>query len=117
MRCLPLNRPTAGISAISRPLEGKREYFGDTFCCPNNFRRIIAELPGMVCYRSGDGVAVNLFTPSTANIQTGRRAHRHDSTGDGLSQLGPGENRRHAVGGGGVPVAAAHSPLVPDRRS
>jgi len=53
------------------PLQGKREYFGDTFCCPNNFRRIIAELPGMICYRSRDGVAVNLFTPSTANVKLG----------------------------------------------
>jgi len=51
------------------PLEGKREYFQDTFCCPNNFRRIIAELPGMVCYRSGDGVAINLFAPSTAKFR------------------------------------------------
>ena len=53
------------------PLEGQREYFGDTFCCPNNFRRIIAELPDMVCYRSGDGVAVNLFTPCTATSNCG----------------------------------------------
>jgi uncharacterized protein len=50
-------------------LEGPRVYFDrDTFCCPNNFRRIMAELPGMVCYRSGDGLAVNLFTQSTATI-------------------------------------------------
>jgi DUF1680 family protein len=53
------------------PLEGPRAYFRDTYCCPNNFRRIMAELPGMVCYRSGNGVAVNLYTQSTAKIDLG----------------------------------------------
>ncbi|NUQ65081.1 MAG: glycoside hydrolase family 127 protein [Pirellulales bacterium] len=51
------------------PFEGQRAYFGDTYCCPNNFRRIIAELPAMVYYRSGDGLAVNLYTESTANVE------------------------------------------------
>jgi len=51
------------------PLEGPREYFdGDTYCCPCNFRRIIAELPGMVYYRCDGGLAVNLYTPSSAVI-------------------------------------------------
>jgi DUF1680 family protein len=51
------------------PLEGKREYFPmDTYCCPCNYRRIIAELPAMVYYRSGPGVAVSLYTPSEATI-------------------------------------------------
>ncbi len=51
------------------PFEGKREYFhGDTYCCPCNYRRIIAELPSMIYYRMNDGVAINLFTPSKANI-------------------------------------------------
>lgn len=51
------------------PLEGPRAYFQqDTYCCPNNFRRIMAELPGMIFYRSGDGVAINLYTPSTAKL-------------------------------------------------
>jgi hypothetical protein len=56
------------------PLEGPREYFsGDTYCCPCNFRRIIAELPGMVYYRRNGGVAVNLYTQSSAalNLQDG----------------------------------------------
>jgi DUF1680 family protein len=54
------------------PLEGNRTYFDrDTFCCPNNFRRIMAELPGMVCYRSNDGVAINLYTQSTAKVDLG----------------------------------------------
>jgi len=52
------------------PFEGPREYFDkDSYCCPNNFRRIISELPGMIYYRSPGGVMVNLYTPSTATIK------------------------------------------------
>ncbi len=52
------------------PVEGARQYFQhDTWCCPNNYRRIVAELPTMVYYRSGPGVAVNLYTPSEATVE------------------------------------------------
>jgi DUF1680 family protein len=52
------------------PLEGPREYHpGDTYCCPCNYRRIVAELPGMVYYRADDGLAVNLYTPSEAKVE------------------------------------------------
>ena len=52
------------------PLEGGREYHpGDTYCCPCNYRRIIAELPSMVYYRTDDGVAVNLYTASEADVE------------------------------------------------
>ena len=51
------------------PLEGKREFFpDDTYCCPCNYRRIVADLPTMVYYRSRDGVAVSLYAPSEATI-------------------------------------------------
>ena len=51
------------------PFEGRREYWPtDTYCCPCNYRRAIAELPAMVYYRSGGGVAVSLYTASTATI-------------------------------------------------
>jgi hypothetical protein len=54
------------------PFDGPREYFpGDTYCCPCNYRRIVAELPEMVYYRANGGVAVNLYTPSTAELQLG----------------------------------------------
>ncbi len=54
------------------PLEGDRSYHdADTYCCPNNYRRILAELPSMVYYKSGNGVAVNLYTSSKATIQLG----------------------------------------------
>jgi len=52
------------------PFEGPREYFDkDSYCCPNNFRRIISELPGMIYYRSAGGAMVNLYTPSTATLK------------------------------------------------
>jgi uncharacterized protein len=51
------------------PFEGKREYFPiDTYCCPGHYRRIVAELPSMVYYRSGPGVAVSLYTASQARM-------------------------------------------------
>jgi DUF1680 family protein len=52
------------------PFEGQRSYyFRDTYCCPGNYRRIVAELPEMVYYRTVDGgVAVNLFTSSKKTI-------------------------------------------------
>lgn len=51
-------------------IDGPRKYFDkDTYCCPNNWRRIVAELPEMVYYRSADGgVMVNLYTRSSATI-------------------------------------------------
>ncbi len=52
------------------PTEGPRVYHpGDTYCCPCNYRRIIAELPSMVFYQTGDGVAVNLFASSEATLR------------------------------------------------
>ena len=52
------------------PMDGPRSYWkGDTYCCPNNYRRIIAELPGFVCYRVGGGVVVNLYTTSEAKVE------------------------------------------------
>ncbi|MCX7886439.1 MAG: glycoside hydrolase family 127 protein [Verrucomicrobiae bacterium] len=49
------------------PLEGNRVYWTtDTYCCPCNFRRIIAELPVFVFYRANDGITVNLYTPAHA---------------------------------------------------
>jgi uncharacterized protein len=54
------------------PFAGPREYFGqDGFCCPGNYRRIVAELPEMVYYKTPRGVAINLFTPSKKSIDLG----------------------------------------------
>jgi DUF1680 family protein len=52
------------------PLEGDRSYHdADTYCCPNNYRRIVTELPAMIYYKSSNGIAVNLYSESKANIQ------------------------------------------------
>jgi uncharacterized protein len=52
------------------PTEGPRVYFPqDCYCCPNNYRRVVSLLPRYVYYATEDGVAVNLYTPSTAELQ------------------------------------------------
>jgi len=52
------------------PFTGPRVYFDqDGFCCPGNFRRIMAELPQKVYYTgAGRAIAVNLFTTSSATV-------------------------------------------------
>ncbi len=55
------------------PFEGPRVYHeGDTYCCPCNYRRIISELPRMIYYKTEDGIAINLYTPSTATVPSPR---------------------------------------------
>lgn len=53
------------------PFTGPRVYYNqDGFCCPGNFRRIMAELPQKVYYTGPDKtIAVNLFTTSTATVE------------------------------------------------
>ena len=54
------------------PTEGPRAYWTtDTYCCPCNYRRIVAELPAMVFYRPSDGLAVNLYAPAQAKLSVG----------------------------------------------
>ena len=59
-------------------VEGRRKYFKErrpnlpqhTYCCPNNFRRAIADLPGLICYRTNDdGLLINLYTASSATLK------------------------------------------------
>lgn len=51
------------------PTEGPRVYWNrDSYCCPCNYRRIVAELPAMVFYRMRAGLAVNLYTPAEAKL-------------------------------------------------
>jgi DUF1680 family protein len=51
------------------PLEGDRRYHnGDTYCCPCNYRRFISELPSMIYYKVRNGVAINLYSSSNADI-------------------------------------------------
>ncbi len=51
------------------PFDGPRTYFpSDTYCCPCNYRRIVAELPSFIYYRFDGGLLVNLLAPSQAEI-------------------------------------------------
>jgi len=51
------------------PFEGDRKYWlKDTYCCPNNYRRIISELPEMICYHSENGIMINLYTESRLDV-------------------------------------------------
>lgn len=48
------------------PFNEKGEWFErDTYCCPNNFRREIFEIPDFVFLRRGRGFVINLFAPAT----------------------------------------------------
>jgi len=87
------------------PFEGPRVYFdGDTYCCPCNFRRIIAELPGMIYYRWNGGLAINLYTASSAelNLREGlsldvRQATDYPNSGDVVIDLKPSKPARFPV--------------------
>ena len=55
------------------PFTGERVYHDqDGFCCPGNFRRIVAELPQKIYYRAGRReIAVNLYTSSQTALPLG----------------------------------------------
>jgi uncharacterized protein len=62
--------PDGRLIRYFTPLEGDRHYHnGDTYCCPCNYRRFISELPEMVYYLAGNGIAINLYTSSSADIR------------------------------------------------
>ena len=62
----PDGRSLRYYTAIDSP---RKYHPNDSYCCPGNWRRIVAELPEMICYRSaGGGVWVNLYTTSTADV-------------------------------------------------
>ena len=79
------------------PFEGVRPYWdADVYCCPGNYRRIVAELPTMVYYKANDGVAVNLYTPSETAVPVGdgvslkiRQETDYPSTGHVAIHLDP----------------------------
>ena len=45
-------------------------YEHETYCCPNNLRRMMFELPDAVYFRTAGGIAVNLYTESTLDTPT-----------------------------------------------
>lgn len=47
------------------PFNEKVEWYPrDTYCCPNNYKRMVFELPDLVYFRAADGLYVNLYAPS-----------------------------------------------------
>lgn len=86
------------------PIEGPRQYHpGDTYCCPCNYRRIIAELPEFIYYRSGSGVAVNLYTASDAKLDVNgtalaiRQETAFPSSGDVSIEINPARPAKFPV--------------------
>lgn len=52
------------------PFEAPRVYFpSDSYCCPNNYRRILAELPSLIYYQTPKGIVVNLYSASEARVR------------------------------------------------
>ena len=52
------------------PYQGQRTYFdGDFYCCPNNYRRGISDVPGYMYYKDQQGITVNLFSSSKATVE------------------------------------------------
>ncbi|MFC1793872.1 beta-L-arabinofuranosidase domain-containing protein [Planctomycetota bacterium] len=87
------------------PFEGPRAYFdGDTYCCPCNFRRIIAELPSMIYYRCQGGIVVNLYVESSAAFSVSddlslelRQVTDYPNSGNVLIHVTPSKEARFAV--------------------
>ncbi len=44
-------------------------YERETYCCPNNLRRIMFELPQAVYLKSGDGLVINLYEESSVKTE------------------------------------------------
>jgi len=62
--------PDGRLLRYYSPFDGQRKFYDkDTYCCPNNYRRIISELPGMIYYHSPGGAMVNLYASSTATLE------------------------------------------------
>ena len=74
------------------PFEGERVYWErDTYCCPGNFRRIVAQLPQMVYYEFDRGIAVNLYAQSqvATNLAELRQTTAYPSSGDVMIEVKP----------------------------
>jgi len=92
------------------PFEGKRGYYKgepgsgnqrDAYCCPNNYRRAVADLPEMIYYVSEGGIVVNIYTPSFAKVMLGeelwigiRQETDYPNSGSVLLTLRPAKTAR-----------------------
>jgi len=62
--------PTGDSIRYFTDYESAKEYYPDDyFCCPNNFRRIISDLPKLIYYLFDEGIAVNLYNRSSASFE------------------------------------------------
>jgi DUF1680 family protein len=62
--------PDGALIRYYAPLEGPREYFPlQNYCCPANYRRIVAELPQMIAYQTPDGIAMNLYSAARGEFK------------------------------------------------
>lgn len=56
------------------PFEGKRIFWEiDTYCCPGNYRRIIAEIPELLIFTGDSEIVVNLYSASEALVTLERQ--------------------------------------------
>ena len=56
------NSPDGRKIRYYSPASGARLWHpGDTYCCPGNYRRIVAELPSLIAHRTDDGLALDLY--------------------------------------------------------
>ena len=63
------NSPDGRRIRYYSPASGPRPWFTrDTYCCPGNYRRIVAELPSLIARRTGDGLALDLY--ETCRLRT-----------------------------------------------
>jgi hypothetical protein len=76
----------------------------DTYCCPCNYRRIVAELPTFAYYAADDGIVVNLYTASQAEVtlRSGttvalRQETDYPSSGQVKLQLTPAQPAKFAL--------------------
>ena len=87
------------------PFDGPRQYFQmDSYCCPNNYRRIVSELPLFIYYRADDGVLVNLYAESQATVALAddvslriRQETDYPTSGKVTLHLDPSRTSRFAV--------------------
>ena len=63
----PDGKQTRYFVPVDEPFEW---YPHDTYCCPNNFRRMLFEIPENIYFQtSGNGIYVNLYTDSTLKTE------------------------------------------------
>ena len=66
------------------PFNEKAEWYPrDTYCCPNNYKRMVFEIPDLVYFRADDGLYVNLYAPSELKAEGVKVVQRTSYPADG----------------------------------